>query len=706
MFNSPRPAQRYAGATSGNFGGSFVDDNPLASSVYDGLDPWSAAPSPSPPPIPPAASNTVFSSVIADATVPSIYNKAFTAVDPDGIGETSVNALSRVLGTSSLPAATIDKIVNLVSSRPRVSKLEFFVALALVALAQSGKDVSIEQVAALSSRNDLPEPKLDLSSLVPSVSTFQPPPPPTYRQNTTSAVAAPGRSPGGITDDPWATGTSNVRFGGGLGTTPSGSGFDGARGSLANGAPSSLAGTGLPKEWWKRQETVRITILGQQGFILNRYTVYEISTDRGNPVTRRYSEFVFLWECLTRRYPFRLFPALPPKRIGSDEYFLEQRRRGLNRALNFVINHPVIKEDGLLAVFLTEPSFETWRKHTSVSLDEESASKRVDRLEEMTIPSDLEDKLAIVRNKIPALIEQWQRICILAERIIKRREAAAVRIPFFPIGIARGDAHVNADSSFGVPRLFNSLASPQLDSSVASVASLPGSPRIDSSIYGGHGAMPNSMYISTANINTSGTQQQGDLSRLTNTLRAVTEVMEHSWRGEEDELSSGVRQGLGQVAMHCSVQAEIAELRTRTLFDTTLESLKSQRDLYIAMRDLFVRQDRLSIDQVDRLKKRVETTSVRLDGIKSAQKEGWQEEAEKLVSAIERDQATIAAQLARRIFIRACMWHELRVVFHNRENTMLTVTAQAFAREEHAFAERVVDNWASMIDGIENMPYE
>ena len=31
------------------------------------------------------------------------------------------------------------KIVNLVSTRPRVSKLEFFVALALVALAQTGK---------------------------------------------------------------------------------------------------------------------------------------------------------------------------------------------------------------------------------------------------------------------------------------------------------------------------------------------------------------------------------------------------------------------------------------------------------------------------------------------------------------------------------------------------------------------------------------
>lgn len=53
----------------------------------------------------------------------------------------------------------------------------------------------------------------------------------------------------------------------------------------------------------------------------------------------------------------------------------------------------MIKDDGLLAVFLTEPSFETWRKHSSVSVEEESASKRIDRIEEMAIPSDLEEKL-------------------------------------------------------------------------------------------------------------------------------------------------------------------------------------------------------------------------------------------------------------------------------------------------------------------------
>ena len=57
MFNAPRPAQPYgSGSTNLNgLGGSFVDENPLASSVYDdGLDPWSAAPSPSPPPAPAA----------------------------------------------------------------------------------------------------------------------------------------------------------------------------------------------------------------------------------------------------------------------------------------------------------------------------------------------------------------------------------------------------------------------------------------------------------------------------------------------------------------------------------------------------------------------------------------------------------------------------------------------------------------------------
>lgn len=71
------------------------------------------------------------------------------------------------------------------------------------------------------------------------------------------------------------------------------------------------------------------------------------------------------------------------------------------------------------------------------------------------------------------------------------------------------------------------------------------------------------------------------------------------------------------------------------------------------MRDLFIRHDRLSVDQVERLKKRADTNALKLESVKAVGKVGWEEEADKLTVGIEKDKATIAAQLSRRVFIRA-----------------------------------------------------
>jgi sorting nexin-8 len=71
------------------------------------------------------------------------------------------------------------------------------------------------------------------------------------------------------------------------------------------------------------------------------------------------------------------------------------------------------------------------------------------------------------------------------------------------------------------------------------------------------------------------------------------------------------------------------------------------------MRDLFIRRDRLSVDNVDRLKKRVDSNSMKLEGIKAAQKDGWQDDADRIIGLIEKDQAMIATLLNRRVFIRA-----------------------------------------------------
>jgi hypothetical protein len=117
-------------------------------------------------------------------------------------------------------------------------------------------DISVEQVAARAAENNLPEPFLHLDTLQPSTSALSSPYP-TYRQATL---------------DPWSV----PRFG----SNGGGSDFAVPRSATTiNGGASSLAGSGLPGEWWKMEETVDVTIQGQQGFILNRFTVYEITTE-------------------------------------------------------------------------------------------------------------------------------------------------------------------------------------------------------------------------------------------------------------------------------------------------------------------------------------------------------------------------------------------------------------------------------------------
>lgn len=49
-------------------------------------------------------------SCAGDSTVPAVYQQAFAAVDTANVGETSVNGLSRVLGTSGLPASMIERV--------------------------------------------------------------------------------------------------------------------------------------------------------------------------------------------------------------------------------------------------------------------------------------------------------------------------------------------------------------------------------------------------------------------------------------------------------------------------------------------------------------------------------------------------------------------------------------------------------------------
>lgn len=66
-------------------------------------------------------------------------------------------------------------------------------------------------------------------------------------------------------------------------------------------------------------EVVTVTLLPEkEGVFMFQHRNYQVSSRRrGAKVVRRYSDFVWLLNCLLKRYPFRQLPLLPPKRVAG-----------------------------------------------------------------------------------------------------------------------------------------------------------------------------------------------------------------------------------------------------------------------------------------------------------------------------------------------------------------------------------------------------
>lgn len=116
---------------------------------------------------------------------------------------------------------------------------------------------------------------------------------------------------------------------GGLGNTPGGEG-PGRPGLGEFGFPGEQVDSKPPRRSLglggstnpRVEEVVVVTLLPEkEGMFMFQHRNYEIkSTRRGSTVIRRYSDFVWLLDCLQKRYPFRQLPLLPPKRIaGTSE---------------------------------------------------------------------------------------------------------------------------------------------------------------------------------------------------------------------------------------------------------------------------------------------------------------------------------------------------------------------------------------------------
>jgi len=202
-----------------------------------------------------------------------------------------------------------------------------------------------------------------------------------------------------------------------------------------------------------------------------------------------------------------------------------------------------------------------------------------------------------------------------------------------------------------------------------------------------------------------------DASRFAMSLGTVAEEMPRCcYRsvpgGTACALCEGVGRGLGAIGEHWTRIAEEGEKQSIAIALGHVEALKTQRDLYLAFRDLFARHDRLSKDTVDALRKKVEARQKKIETHRSGQKQGWEVEVDKLVAAIDTDNSTINSLLSRRVFIRACMWHELAVVYHSRQAAQTTLGWRGFAKDQSEASRAVGTIWEELAERLESMPIE
>ncbi|KAJ5050585.1 uncharacterized protein L3040_002462 [Drepanopeziza brunnea f. sp. 'multigermtubi'] len=397
----------------------------------------------------------------------------------DGLeGKLTPAGITRVLSTSKIGEDEQSRIVSIITSGGQLSDIsrnEFNVLLALVGLAQEREDITLDSVD--ERRGNLPEPSLpSFSTPVPGVKELaaKPPqrpvtPPPallpisppkqsmmqkeattmketlnamgylgqlameaTNRQPAEDAISAPV---GGI----WGSyeGNSAASYRDSNATTIGGDGFETPGGGGDRPAPDPpvrsfgggrVSGGGV-------EENIVVTLLPEkEGMFMFQHHNYQVaSIRRGSKVVRRYSDFVWLLDCLQKRFPFRQLPLLPPKRVGvngthlaADSTFIEKRRRGLSRFVNALVRHPVLSQEQLVIMFLTVPTeLAVWRKQATISVQEEFLGRPLPPGLEDSLPPTLNELFDRTRSGVRRSAEIYINLCNLMDRLSKRNEGLA-----------------------------------------------------------------------------------------------------------------------------------------------------------------------------------------------------------------------------------------------------------------------------------------
>ncbi|KAI9247016.1 hypothetical protein EDC94DRAFT_626725 [Helicostylum pulchrum] len=334
------------------------------------------------------------SNVLLGADIPEIYVDIYSRSNPHD-EKVDIKSLDIILEQlSGLPIQTRREVIRLVTSPEAdyVTRNEFNSFLALIACGQKNLELSLETI--YQHRNDLPIPTFS------NLESF----------NIREIIKK--RSS-------WNNNNTKLNQ---------------TQDLISSTDSSSSTTTAVQQEeqeamnqWFRDLDHITVSrTLEKEGFLF-KHVNYEVESEKLNAkVLRRFSDFYWLWEVLLKRYPFRILPNLPPKKLGGrDNVFEERRRRGLVRFINAVVRHPILGKDDVVIAFLSHPSeINSWKRANSPSLDEEFVRKshNIAYLERM-IPMDLDDRISRMRKRLSVSIQQYEHMCFIMNQMNRLKKA-------------------------------------------------------------------------------------------------------------------------------------------------------------------------------------------------------------------------------------------------------------------------------------------
>ncbi|KAG0263311.1 Sorting nexin mvp1 [Linnemannia exigua] len=587
------------------------------------------------------------STILSGMRLPAIYTTAFDLAQPSG-GKVTVLALNKILAVSGLPPATVDKILNIVvaPTRSRITKGECSVALALVAMAQKNMDLTIENLTA--HREDLPIPHLpglqniDFGSSTDSSGMY-----------ATSSSLPKGHpvNVGSSISDPWRTSTYK---GNGYPPPPS------YLASPPNPSADLLSGSGSNTDeasgsnlrdvhlWFLNLDVIRITFAPEkEGIFLFKHTNYIVeSKSRQTTVIRRYSDFWWLLDILAKRFPYRILPNLPPKRLGvADEVFLERRLRGLTRFTNALMRHPVLKNDPLVISFLTEPvELALWRKNVVISTEDEFTSKLpIPESLVKQVPMDLELQLESIKRRLPASVEYYRSMVHVMDRVQKRTEANAgdyMRFSLALNALADCEKHCHVEECYSCGQLSHGYGK-----------------------IGSHMGQASNLLEEQARATQRGIVE--DLKRHRDLLVSVMELMQRRERAREGGLVEMLKKRIA------NQEQKLTHLRT-TAAATAAGAARAE--------------------------------GAGNGGYGGDEPGIYDTQIEKLVLSIQSDRAEMELQNQRVILINHTLWME--ILFYHKNQASIASIYQNFVHEQIKTSQSLSDTWESLSPIVHDLPME